>query len=189
MKKGYLTTDSGKEFKMDDASARVYVEKNALIWLTNETGITAGWIVLNDKAAKADLGTAPATGYSHVAYSVKKAADLEGAPSATKLFIDGDLNIPAGKTVQLNWFAYLNANQTINGTLTTICNTWVNGNVALSGKGTFSVAGEAHLYIPGNNKLLVGKDVTVEIAKMSSKEEVLKIDAENPSKVTVKTIE
>ena len=136
VKKGYLTTDSGKEFKMDDASARVYVEKNALIWLTNETGITA-----------------------------------------------------AGKTVQLNWFAYLNANQTINGTLTTICNTWVNGNVALSGKGTFSVAGEAHLYIPGNNKLLVGKDVTVEIAKMSSKEEVLKIDAENPSKVTVKTIE
>ena len=178
VKKGQMIANT--TFTQDKDAARIYVEKDGMVNMNNNT-LAAGWIIMNDKAAKVvDAST--------FAFSVKKAADLDSAPANAYLFIDCDLNVAAGKTVTLSYNAYINKAQTLNGTLTTAWNTWVNGNIALSGKGTFSVTGSASLIIPGNSdKLTVGKDVTVNVANMA-KTDYMKIDAADPSKVTVTTL-
>ena len=140
------------------AAARIYVEEKGYLELGNSS-LAAGWVVKNHKDAK--VGN---SGSTQVAFSVKKAADLNDAPASTTLFIDGDLKTPAAG-ISLSYNAYINADQTLAGNLSSAWNTWVNGDVTFSGEGAFNITGSATLTIDGN--LTLGDKVKVSAANMT----------------------
>ena len=140
------------------AAARIYVEEKGYLELGNSS-LAAGWVVKNHKDAKVE-----SSGSTQVAFSVKKAADLNDAPASTTLFIDGDLKTPAAG-ISLSYNAYINADQTLAGNLSSAWNTWVNGDVTFSGEGAFNITGNATLTIDGN--LTLGDKVKVSAANMT----------------------
>ena len=166
VKKGFLTEDAVGEFKMSEAAARVYVEKDALIWLKGETGITNGWIVLNDKAANADLGTLASGYYNHVAYSIKKAEDLltKETNEVFYQFIDADLKIAKETTFSVR--TYFNASQTFAANVHAGSHVYINGNISFSGNNVeFDWTNpNGKLNFVGNSTLTLSKDFTLDLS-------------------------
>ena len=173
VKKGFLTEDAVGEFKMSEAAARVYVEKDALIWLNGETGITGGWIILNDKAANIDLGTTyPVNGgYANAAYSIKKADDLLSALQENHVayqFIDADLKI--AKETTLNARTYFNASQTFAANVHAGSHVYINGNISFSGNNVefdWKTSSGALNFV-GNSTLTLSKGFTLDLSNSNT---------------------
>ena len=161
VKKGQLYANT--TFTQDEASARIYVEKDGMLNLNNNN--LKGWVVMNDKDANVVMDY---IGTSNVAYSVKEAADLTSAPANNKvaLFIDCDLK--EDNISDFNHNVYFNVNQTLAGDWSNSYNTWINGDITLGGKGSLQVTGNAQLFIEGH--LTLGDNVKIEAAKMSKED-------------------
>ena len=180
VKKGQLVAEAG--FVQDKDAARIYVDKDGMLNLNNNT--ISGLVVMNDKDAtvlNVDGGS--------VAYSVNKVADLNTIPTeANNVFIDSDLEISKATTIAKN--VYINANQTFsNGaTLTCTWNTWVCGDITLSGKGTLKASNGVSSTLRIDGTLTLGDDITVEADKMSGAD-YRKITCKDVTKQVKTTVE
>lgn len=167
VKKGQLYANT--TFTQDEASARIYVEKDGMLNLNNQT--IQGWIVKNDK-------TANVVNAANVALSIKKAEDLTGiTENSTTLFIDADLKNTTAISLLNN--TYINASQTLGANISSVYDVWVNGDITFGGTGVFSVTGYATLHINGN--LTLGDNITLHLNAINGND-LAKIDAKDVDK-------
>ena len=165
VKKGFLGEYGVGSFKMNESAARVYVEKDALVWLENESGISDGWIVLKDKNAKIDFNKlSPTNKCDHVAYSIKDKKDLMNGQEGRVVyqFIDADLQITE-KTV-LSARTYFNVSQTFGANVTAATDVIINGNIAFNGNNVTFDWSYGDLTFTKGSTLTLGKGFTLDLS-------------------------
>ena len=164
VKKGFLGEYGVGSFKMKESAARVYVEKDALVWLENESGISDGWIVLKDKNAKVNFNKLTSTyKCEHVAYSIKDKEDLMDGQEGRVVyqFIDADLQITE-KTV-LSARTYFNVSQTFGADVTAATDVIINGNIAFNGNNVTFNWSYGDLTFTEGSTLTLGKGFTLDL--------------------------